>query len=155
MKKVRKYNKPPPPPIGNKRALGNHGGAPATYTLDWLKKEAERFREWMARENSIYFKSFAIERGYSPQRLAEFAEKSPEFAAVLKLAKEWQEQKLINYALFNKTNCGMTKFVLANHHGYVEKTQVTGDASNPIGFLLTTVDGKSKDLIDQEGDEQS
>jgi hypothetical protein len=145
---------PPPAPKGNKRALGNHGGAPATYTEEWLKKEAQLFRKWMQQEDSIYFKSFAIERGYHPNRLQEFADKNPEFSGVYNLAKAWQEQKLVNYGLFNKTNSGMTKFVLANHHGYVEKTQVSGDSSSPVSFLLTSVDGKSKDLINKEGDEQ-
>lgn len=33
--------------------------------------------------------------------------------------------------------------------GQKDKTEVTGDSSNPIGFLLTTVDGSTKDLMDK------
>lgn len=137
----------PPPPKGNKRALGNDGGRPEIYTEDWIRKEAALFREWMQRDDSIYFKSFAIERGYHPNRLQEFADKNPEFSGVLEIAKAWQEQKLVNLGLFNKINCGMTKFVLANHHSWVEKSQISGDAANPLAFLLGKIDGESKELI--------
>jgi ABC-type glycerol-3-phosphate transport system substrate-binding protein len=143
-------NKPPVPPKGNKYALGNHGGAPAIYTQSWLKEEAARFLEWMDKPESIYFKSFAIERGYSPQRFMDFANRSPEFAEALKIAKEWQEQKLVCYGLFNKTNSAMTKFVLANCHSWKEQSQISGDAANPLEFLLKKVDGGSKELISDD-----
>jgi hypothetical protein len=139
---------PPKPPIGNKYALGNNGGAPEIYTEKWLREESEKFRDWMQKETSIYFKSFAIERGYSPQRFSEFANKSPEFAEALEMAKLWQEQKLVNYGLFNKTNPNMTKFVLANCHRWSERSTLAGDAANPLQFLLEKADGSSKELID-------
>ncbi len=140
---------PPPAPKGNKYAVGN-SGLPPVYTQEWLIEEAENFREWMKKEDSIFFKSFCVERGYSPQRLTEFSEKCPEFSEVYKLAKDWQEQKIITTALWNKTNSGMAKFVLANHHGYVEKTQVSGDAANPLQFLLERSDGNSKELVNEQ-----
>lgn len=143
---------PPPPPKGNKRALGNKGRSPDKYTTEWIEQEALIFREWMNKEDSVFFKTFCIERGYHPNRLQEFAEKSPVFAGVLEIAKVWQESKLVNYGLFNKTNAGMTKFVLANHHGYCEKTQVAGDTANPLKFLLDQADGTSKDLFHDESD---
>ena len=138
---------PPPPPKGNQRALGNKGGAPALYTLEWIEEEARLFQEWMGKEDSVFFKSFCVERGYHPNRLQEFADKSPVFSGVLEIAKVWQESKLVNYGLFNRTNAGMTKFVLANHHGYCEKAQIAGDSANPLQFLLEATDGSSKDLV--------
>jgi len=144
--------KPPPPPLGNQRALGNRGRAPDIYTPEWIEKEAKLFQEWMGKEDSVFFKSFCVERGYHPNRLQEFADKNPVFAGVLEIAKVWQESKLVNYGLFNRTNAGMTKFVLANHHGYAEKTQVAGDAANPLQFLLEKTDGSSKDLVDDGSD---
>jgi len=142
-----KRNVPPPAPKGNKRALGNQGGAPPTYTEEWLREEARLFYSWMKEEDSLYFKSFAIYRGYSPQRLSEFAEKSPEFSEALEFAKAWQEQKLVNLGLWNKLNSSMTKFVLSNCHSWKEQAQVSGDAANPLAFLLRRIDGNSKDLI--------
>lgn len=137
------------PPKGNKNAVGNNGGAPEKYSMEWIEQEAQHFLEWMKRPDSIFIKSFAVERGYHSNRLAEFAEKSVVFMGVYKLAKEWQESRLVNYSLFNKVNYGMTKFVLSNHHNYTEKQQVTGDAANPLSFLLQKVDGKSKDLLNE------
>lgn len=97
-------NGPPPQPKGNKRALGNQGGAPLIYTEAWLQEEARLFYDWMKEEDSLYFKSFAIHRGYLPQRLSEFAEKSPEFSEALEFAKAWQEQKLVIDAVRNLLN---------------------------------------------------
>ena len=121
-----------------------------TYTDEWIREEAERFREWMRRDGSVYFKSFAIERGYCPQRLTEFAEKSAEFAEALSFAKHWQEQKLVILGLFNKINSVLTKFVLTNCHSWKEQTQVSGDAANPMAFLLEQVDGTSKTFSHKE-----
>jgi len=136
-------------PKKNKYALGHGKGAPEKYTKAWIEKEAKAFLEWMKLPDSIFFKSFAIERGYSPQRFAEFAEKSQVFSEVLKMAREWQETKLINYGLFNKTNSGMTKFVLANHHGYAEKNHIAGDQGNPLAIILEKINDSSKDLVDE------
>lgn len=124
-----KKNLPPPAPFGNKRAVGNDGGRPAMYTDEWIKEEAERFREWMQRPESVFFKSFAIERGYHPVRLHEFADRSPEFSLALQIAKAWQEQKLVNFGLFNKTNSTITKFVLTNCHSWKEQSQEQTDRS--------------------------
>lgn len=137
------------PPKNNKYALGHGKGAPEKYTQAWIEKEAKAFLEWMKLPDSIFIKSFAIERGYSPQRLSEFAEKSHVFSEVYKMAKEWQEAKLVNYGLFNKTNCGMTKFVLANHHGYTEKSQIAGEQGNPLAVVLEKINGASKDLVNE------
>ena len=136
-----------PAPKGNKNAIGNKGGAPEKYTDELISLEAKAFLDWMKLPESIFFKSFAIERGYHPNRLQEFANKSVEFSGVLEIAKAWQESKLINYGLFNKINCGMTKFVLANHHGYSERSQVGGDQANPLALILGNIDGGSKELV--------
>jgi len=137
-------------PKGNKYAKNHGEGAPEKYTHQWLENEAQAFLEWMNFPTSLYFKSFALERGYSPQRLSEFAEKSEVFSEVLSRAKFWQESKLVNGALMRKYDCGMTKFVLANHHGWMEKSQISGDATNPLSIILERIDGKTKNVIDEE-----
>lgn len=134
---------------GNKISVGNSGQPPQIYTPEWLSNEAKLFKEWMEKPDSYYFNSFAIERGYSPQRFPEFAEKSPEFAETLKIAKQWQQSKLVTSGLKNETNASITKFVLQNCHGWAERQQISGDANNPIAFLLETSDGKSSDLVNE------
>jgi len=127
------------PPKGNKYAVGNNGGVPKTYTKEWLEKEAQAFLDWMELPDSIFFKSFAIERGYSPQRLTEFADQSNVFAEVLKRAKGWQESKLVKGGLRKEYDSSITKFVLVNHHGYKEKSEISGDQTNPLAVVLEKI----------------
>jgi len=110
-------------------------GRPTQYTEDWLANEAKAFMEWMKKPRSIYFKTFAIERGYSPTRLHEFAQMSEEFSRVMSYAKEWQEQKLLTSALYNETNAAITKFALINHHKYRDKSQ---EEAQDIGIAVAS-----------------
>jgi hypothetical protein len=129
--------------------INGEGGRPLKYTKDFIEAEAAAFEDWMNRVDSIYFKNFALERGYHPQRLSEFAEENERFSEVYKRAQAWQENKLVEGGLTNVFNAGFTKFVLGNVCGWVEKqqTQLIGDAANPLAFLLQKADGGSKDLI--------
>lgn len=128
------------------------GGRPTRYTSEYIEHEADAFEKWMEQPSSIYFKRFAINRGYHPQRLSEFAAQNERFSEVYERAKAWQEAKLVEGGLLNEFNAGFTKFVLGNTAGWTEKTQVSGDAINPLQFVLDKVDGRSKELVidDQE-----
>jgi len=128
------------------------GGRPKKYTDEFIEKEAEAFEEWMTRKNSLWYEDFAMERGYLPQRFSEFAEDNQRFAEVYKKAKEWQKSLLLRGGLLNKFNAGFTKFVMGNTCGWYEKTQVSGDAANPLEFLLKNVDGGSKQLVPDESE---
>jgi hypothetical protein len=55
--------------------------------------------------------------------------------------------KLVKGGLLNKFNAGFTKFVMGNTCGWSDKQQITGEAANPLAFLLKGIDGSSKDLI--------
>lgn len=134
-------------PKGNQNAIGNKGGAPEIYTEEWLNEEAKRLLEWFKEPRNIWLKGFALLRGYDPVRLDEFADKSIEFSEALQKAKKWQEYKLVDMGLFNETNSNITKFVLTNNHGWMDKQQLSGDANSPVGFLLAKIDGQSKDLV--------
>ena len=129
-----------PAPVGNKYAIGHEKSGPDKYTDDWLEAEALAFEEWMQRPDSVFFKSFAIERGYSPQRLAEFADKSKVFSEVYEKAKAWQECRLAVGGLTKKFEPSLTKFLLANQHGYREKSEVNGSLQlNPLASLLDKI----------------
>lgn len=95
---------------------GEGGGAPLKYTPEWIENEADEFEAWMKKKESVFFKQFAIEQGYSPQRLTEFAAKSPKFAEVFARAKEWQEAKISTLSLWKKLDPSMSKWVLSVHH---------------------------------------
>jgi hypothetical protein len=107
---------------------------------------------WITIEENIYFKKFALQRGYTFQRLSEFVKANEKFAEAYEIARDWQECKLVENGLHNHTNAAITKFVLTNKHGWSERneTQLKGDAANPLEFLLNSIDGTSKDLNGNE-----
>ena len=137
-----------PAPKGNKFAEGNAGPQPTKYTQEFIEKEAVAFVKWFAKPGNIYFKRFALERGYSPDELARFAKKSEVFRRAYLFAKEWQECKIVEGALFNKLNSSFAKFAMANLSGWSDKQQLSGDSENPLSFILKDLDGSSKDLVD-------
>ena len=77
-----------PAPKNHKPYPGcENGGRPEKYTRAFIEKEADAFLEWMKHPKSLYFKRFAIDRGYHPNRLAEFAEQNEKFSGVYEKAK--------------------------------------------------------------------
>ena len=138
-----------PAPKGNKFAVGNSGQPPSKYTQEFMEQEAKAFISWFCNPENIYFKRFALERGYPPDELSRFAQKSEVFARALTFAKAWQECKIVEGALFNKLNSNFAKFAMANLSGWSDKQQVSGDANNPLAFLLQKADGQSKDLVNE------
>lgn len=127
----------------------DEGGRPKKYTDQFIEKEADAFEEWMTYPTSIYFKRFAINRGYHPNRLTEWAKENERFACVYQKAQAWQEVRLAEGGLTSEFNAGFCKFVMGNVCNWVEKqeTKVSGDAANPLSFILSNIDGTSKDLV--------
>ena len=125
------------------------GGRPLRYTQEFIENEAAEFEEWMKHPESIYFKRFAINRGYHPNRLAEFADQNERFSGVYAQAKAWQEVRLAEGGLTNEFNSGFCKFVMGNVCGWVDKVEnkISGDGVNPLACVLNLIDGKTKDLI--------
>ena len=144
-----------PAPKGHKPYAGcETGGKPAKHTAEFIEAEADAFEEWMKKPGSIYFKRFAIDRGYHPQRFGEFADRNEKFAEVYKQAQAWQEVRFVEGGLTSEFNSGFCKFVMGNTCGWSEKheTKISGDVANPLQFILDKVDGKSKELIKDEGE---
>ena len=137
-----------PAPKGHKPYLGSEkGGRPIKYTTAFIEAEADAFEAWMRQEDSLWYKDFALERGYLPDQLSEWAKTNEKFSRVYKKSQEWQQSKLVKGGLLNKFNAGFTKFVMGNTCGWSDKQQIAGDAVNPLAFLLQGIDGSSKDLI--------
>jgi hypothetical protein len=124
--------------------MANGRGKP--YTIKFIKEEAVEFLKWMKLEESIFFKTFAIERGYHPQRMSEFGKRDQDFAEVLDFAHAWQEQKVVTMALRRKLDSPMSKFVLANCHDWKEREKEVAP-ENQLEILLKEINGRSKDLV--------
>lgn len=134
--------------------INNEGGRPIVYDDNFIEAEALAFREWMKNPCNLYFKEFAFERGYSPQRLSEFSARNQRFSEVYAEAKQWQEIRLVRGGLTNEFNSNFTKFVMYNVCGWVDKqeTKLSGDKQNPLGFILGEIDGTSKNMVKDESE---
>lgn len=134
---------------------GETGGRPKKYTPEFIEKEADAFIEWMGREDSIWYEDFALQRGYSPSLFSEWAKENERFSAVYEKAKSWQKSLLVKGGLLNKFNSNIVKLVLFNTVGWSEKqeTKLSGDAANPLAFVLGAIDGTTKELKNDGGSE--
>lgn len=144
-----------PAPKGHKPYAGAEtGGCPATYTKAFIEREAVALLEWLKNDRNFYFKKFALERGYHPQRLSEFAQKNKKFSEALERAKAWQELRLVEGGLQGGYNATITKFVLTNCHNWADKTHqaLSGDTVSPLTFLLQSCDGRTKELVNGDAE---
>lgn len=146
-----------PAPKGHEPYSGcETGGRTLKFTKEVIEGYADDFAKWLNDPTHIWLKDFALDNGFNPDYLSVWAEENEKFFGVYKQAKHRQESRLVNGGLQNSLNAGIVKFVLANHHGYSERSEqrVSGDAANPLNFILQGIDGSSKDLISEEQHEQ-
>ena len=63
-----------------------------------------------------------------------------------------QEARIFKGSMMETFNTGMSKFALMNVHGWSDKqeTKISGDAVNPLKFLLEKADGDSKEFVKDE-----
>jgi hypothetical protein len=144
-------------PKGHKPYPGcETGGRPLTYTKEFLDNIADEFLQWMEEDDSrFWLKDFFIDRRMHTQKIGEWVERSEKFRSAYLIAKELQERRMVAGGMKNQYNSNITKFALVNNHAWVSdksETKVSGDAQNPLAFLLQSTDGKSKDLV-KESDE--
>lgn len=123
-------------PIGNQFAAGPHV---KKYTEEFIDNEAKLLIEWMKRPVNIYFRSFARERGYSSQRMYEWKDVSESFSEAFEIAKDWQQSKLVDSGLFERTNPGFTKFILSAVHGMKEAEKAKEEAPMEYDQLLQDI----------------
>jgi hypothetical protein len=140
------------PPKGHEPYPGcETGGRPKKYTQEFIEKEALALEEWMVKPTSPWFEDFANIRGYSPDYLSEWAKENDKFFGVYKRFQSWQKSILVRGGLTNKFNPSFTKFVMSNTCGWSDKqeSKISGDAVNPLSFILQNVDGKSKEFTNE------
>jgi len=143
-----------PAPKGHKPypGGGETGGRPVKYTPEFIEKEAGAFLEWMSRKDSLWYEDFALQRGYDPDLFSIWAKENERFSGVYKKAKAWQKSLLVRGGLLNKLNSNIVKLVLFNTSGWSDRqeTKLSGDAANPLAFVLNAIDGSTKDLTCDE-----
>jgi hypothetical protein len=127
------------------------GGRPRKYTNKQIDAFADELLEWLKNPENIWFKDFCLDKDINPDLMSLWADESDRFSGAYALAKARQESRLVNGGLKETYNGSIVKFVLANAHGWADKqeSKVSGDAANPLAFLLQRVDGESKDLVNE------
>ncbi len=140
-----------PAPKGHEPYQGcETGGRPVKYTSEFIEGEADKLEAWMkARNENIFLEDFAFERGYSYRRLNEWSKENEKFSDTYERFQMRQKSTLMKGGLAKRFNYNMCALILGHSHGVIAKSEqkLSGDATNPLAFLMQQVDGKSKDLI--------
>ncbi len=129
------------------------GGRPRRYSPEDIETYADEFKTWLQDLSHVWFKDFALDNDIDPDLLSEWANENERFSGVYRLAKHRQESRLVNGGLMNVYNGSIVKLVLANAHGWKTdktETKLSGDAANPLQFLLEKIDGEGKELVANE-----
>jgi len=128
------------------------GGRPRIYDDSFVEGEIIELENWMGeRQENIFIEDFCLKRGYSPQRLSEFVKQNERFSEAYELFKTRQKVALFKGGLTKKFSYPMCALILSHSHGVVAKTEtkVSGDTINPLSFILNTIDGSSKELVNE------
>lgn len=144
-------------PKGHEAYPGSeNGGRPRRYSQEDVEQYAEELVVWMKDDSHFWFKDFCLERDIDPDLMAEWAKENGKFSGAYKLAKGLQESRIFKGAMMDTFNSAMSKFALMNCHGWSDKTEtkLSGDAVNPLAFILKDIDGKTKDLVNGDHEQE-
>lgn len=99
---------------------------PPKWTATIIRAEAEALLAWLEQPDNVWFRAFALDRGYHHDYMAKWARRThkdgtprhPEFAAAWRQAQAVQEYRLIQGGLLSQYNPACVIFTLKNHHGW-------------------------------------
>ena len=130
------------------------GGRPRRYSKKEIDSYADEFLIWLKADENVWFKDFCLEKDIDPDLMSEWATESEKFSGAYRLARHRQESKLIKGGLINFFNASIVKLVLSNAHGWSDKqeSKISGDAVNPLQFLLEKIDGQGKEFVADESE---
>lgn len=124
-------------------------GRPREWKDEDIEIERVRLLEWLEDEDNYFLTGFLVERGMTLENLARFERYSESFRETMKIAREVQEQRLVNLAVSRRGDGNFIKFVLQNKAGWKEKSEVTGDGANPLSMILENIaQRKAKQIED-------
>lgn len=92
--------------------------------LDWIKDGGV--------QNIFYNEYLIIQMDLHPNIVSYLSKKFTSFNELIEKSKKIQELKLLKFGVLDKTNAPITKFVLANNHGYSDKVESKSENSTNI-----------------------
>ena len=129
------------------------GGRPTEWTAELIDKETEALYYWIQDPNNYFITSFLNLRGLHHENIERFARENEKFRAAYRLAKQIQEQRLVELAVTRKGDGGFIKFILQNKAGWKEKNEISGDVNNPLAVIMDTIGKNSRDPLEEYSEE--
>ncbi len=96
--------------------------------IEWISEEptmASSMHGQYIKDINMFVVGFTASKKLCRNLPSELAKKFKSFSALLKIAQGIQEDKILKYSMLNKTNSAISIFCLKNHHGYVDKQDLT------------------------------
>lgn len=126
-------------------------GRPLTYTKEIVDKIAEKLDAWIKEKENLFIQKFCFENDINHRKIGEFKEISQKFREVYDKLDAKQIYSLFEGGLKKKYAYPMCALVLSNNHNIVAKTEqkLVGSVSNPLEFIVTNIDGNTKDLVSE------
>lgn len=109
---------------------------PKKYDDNYINSLADDLLKWIKGDDAYFLKKFAVLKGFSAQRLPEFAQKNEKFADALKKAKDVQEVKLFELGLTTK-NQAFVIFALKNVAGWRDTEKDTEAEKQNINITIS------------------
>ena len=125
-------------------------GRPREWTDEEIEAEANALNLWLENPNNYYFTKFLVERDLETSHLDKFAQYNENFRLALAKAKKLQEIRLVELAVSKKGDGGFIKFVLQNKAGWKEKSELSGDAANPLAIIMDKIAKKDDEPVNED-----
>jgi len=127
------------------------GGRPRRHSTEDVERFADELIVWIKKESSFWLKDFCLERDIDPDYMSIWAKENEKFAGAYKIAKSFQESRIFKGAMQETFNTTMSKFALMNCHGWADRqeTKMSGDAVNPLAFLIKESAQSTKELVNE------
>jgi len=145
-----------PAPKGHEPYPGcETGGRPKIYTTEFIEKLADDLEEWIKNGKFLWFERFAIQHNLCPDYMKDFANENEKFFRAYRKAKAYQRVILYEGSLLKKFQYNAVQLILGHEYGIFAKTEqkLSGDAVDPLAFVVNINDGNTKDLLKEEDDE--
>ncbi len=130
--------------------VNGEGGRPLKYTEKYVNELADKLEEWIKEKENVFIERFCLKYDVPEEAISTDLINFERFSKVYKKFKTKQKVDLCEGSLKRRFAHPMCALILSNHHNMHLKTEqkVTGDALNPLSFIVSNIDGSTKDLVD-------
>lgn len=125
-------------------------GRPIEWTPERIEAERIALEKWIDNPKNYFFTAFLNERHLDLKQVERFAEVSPTFCHTYAHAKQIQEARLVELAVSRKGDGNFIKFVLQNKAGWKEKSEVSGNGTNPLAIILDRIGANARDPLEYD-----